>query len=200
MVNKLSPWLFLSLAVLIMGAALAPIMRAALGIDESIQMSFLWVITLLIGGLMCGLTAMILLIRRPGVDESPYAEHDAQAWGRYASALHLSQLLIFTGIPLLNFLVCYGFWLRWRGASSFVDYQGREALNFQVSIYLYLLMCLFLAYLLVGLFFAFIVLLFAATTALVAAVWAWQGRLFAYPASIAIVARSAPPTLVKSAT
>ncbi len=94
MVNRLPSWIFLSLAMLLMGIALMPLVRAAIGIDTEIQMSFLTVISLLIAGLMCGLTAMLLLVRRQPKLKTHLTQTQWIAAFYRSSAAQLSGLLL----------------------------------------------------------------------------------------------------------
>lgn len=59
---------------------------------------------------------------------------DARTW---ATLCHLSALLMLLGVPLGNVLGPLVVWLIKRNDHPFVDYQGKEALNFQLSITLY---------------------------------------------------------------
>jgi len=192
MINRLPSWLFLSLAMLIMGLALFPVLRAVLGIDDQIEIQFLTVVSLLVAGLMCGLTAMLLMVKRQpnlqNYSNSP-TEH-GQFENTTAAKLHASGLMLFTGIPLANFLVCFYLWVNWRNRSSYLDYQGREAICFQITIYLYLLMSLFMAYAIIGAFAFPLLLLFHLVATLFAVIYALQGKAFRYPANITIIART----------
>lgn len=202
MTNRLPAWLFIALGVVIMSLGLAPLLRAIIGIDAQIQMTYFTVVTVLIGGLMCGLTGMILLSRKPApivAAVTPFSDIIAAApvsaaQRRSAALLHLTGLLIFSGIPLLNFFVCYWLWLKTRDTSAYLDYQGREALNMQIAVYLYLLMSLFMAYVFVGVFMVLLVLLFALLVSVYAAIQAARGEWFRYPASMAIISRAVPRT------
>ena len=186
MINRLPHWLFLSLAMFLMGFALFPVIRALIGIDEEIGIQFLTVVYFLIGGLMCGLTAMILMVRRQPI----IARHqNDDINGTAAAAIHATGLLIFTGIPLANFLACYFLWLRVRHRSAWLDYQGREALCFQITLYLYLLMALLMVIAIVGIFAIPVLLLFHFVTTLIAMIVSSQGKWFRYPANINIVER-----------
>jgi hypothetical protein len=188
MTKRLRAWLFIAISAVVMSVALAPILRALIGIDDQIQMNYFTVVTLLIGGLMCGLTGMILLIRKPvelGFKDSDIDNSER----RIAAALHLTGLLIFTGVPLLNFFACYWLWVQTRDRSSYLDYHGREAINLQIAVYLYLLVSLFMAYIFVGVFMVILVLLFALSVSIFAALQAVRGQYFRYPASIAIISR-----------
>lgn len=186
MVNRLPSWIFLSLAMLLMGLALTPLVRVGLGIDSTVKMPFLTVVSLLIAGLMCGLTAMLLLVKRQPKLKNYLGDIKNR---RSAAQLHASGLLLFTGIPLLNFLVCYYLWVSNRSKSAYLDYQGREAICFQVTIYLYLLMCLFMAYVIVGAFAIPLLLLFHLLATLAAVIITVRGKQFRYPANISIIDR-----------
>lgn len=173
-----------------MGWGLVPIVRVAFGLDQQLTGSFIWSISFLIGGLMCGLTAMLLMVRKqPLITRYLGNQPDHKT----AAYMHASGLLLLTGIPLANFLVCYFLWTKNRAKSEYLDYVGREIICFQISVYLYLLMCLFLAFIIVGgLAIPIIVLLhsIATVTGIATAV---KGKVFIYPANIAIIDR-APPT------
>lgn len=197
MVNRLPSWIFLSLAMLLMGIAFTPLVRVGLGIDSTVQMSFLTVVSLLIAGLMCGLTAMLLLVKRQPTLNSHIGSDENR---RSAAQLHATGLLLFTGIPLLNFLVCYYLWVTNRSKSAYLDYQGREAICFQITIYLYLLMCLFMAYVIVGVFAIPLLLLFHLLATIAAILTTLQGKLFRYPANISIIDRFPTSKTPNSAT
>ena len=192
MVSRLPSWIFLSLAMLVMGIALFPVLRAVLGIDEQIQIQFLTVVSLLVAGLMCGLTAMLLMVKRqPNLHEyDDTNSQNTQTENSNAAKLHASGLLLFTGIPLANFLICFYLWVNYRNRSSYLDYQGREAICFQITIYLYLLISLLMAYAIIGAFAIPLLLMFHLVVTLLAMVYAAQGKAFRYPANITIIART----------
>lgn len=187
MVNRLPSWLFIGLAMLLMGTALFPVVRVIIGIDERFIMQFWTVIMLLIAGLMCGLTGMLLLARRQP-DSLKYQSQEIDH--KTASQFHYCGLLLFTGIPLLNFLMCYALWVNNRHRSEFLDYQGREALCFQITIYLYLLLSLFMILAAIGLFTTPLLLLFHLIATVCAIITTAQGKSFRYPANITIIART----------
>ncbi len=55
----------------------------------------------------------------------------------HAAIIHLSSFASFIGIPFGSILGPLITWLIWREQSPFVDYHGKEALNFNLSIFLY---------------------------------------------------------------
>lgn len=67
------------------------------------------------------------------------ASRAERQWG---TACHLSALLVLTGIPLLNIIGPLVVWLLRKDRYAFVDDQGKEALNFQISITLYVMIAL----------------------------------------------------------
>lgn len=66
----------------------------------------------------------------------------------WAMACHLSALLVVTGIPLANILGPLIVWLLLKDQYQLVDEQGKESLNFQISMSIYGLVGLILSVLL----------------------------------------------------
>ena len=177
--------------MLLMGFALFPVVRAVIGIDDEIEIQFLTVVYFLIGGVMCGLTAMILMVRRqPKIANHQSTEID----NKTAAKLHATGLLIFTAIPLANFLACYFLWLKVRHRSAWLDYQGREALCFQITLYLYLLMALLMVLAIVGIFAIPLLLMFHLVVTVIAIAMSVRGKPFSYPANINIIDRQPSPS------
>ena len=186
MVNRLQSWIFLSIALRTMGWGMIPVVRVVFGLDDKLTGSYIWSVSFIIGGLMCGLTAMLLMVRRqPYLQNYQSKQHDPKA----AAKLHASGLLILTGIPLINFLACYFLWVKTRRKSKFLDHHGREAICFQISIYLYLLMCLFMAFIIVGALVIPLVLLFHIGATVSAIIYVLNGKPYRYPANISIIQR-----------
>mgnify|MGYP000433385103 FL=1 len=187
MVNRLQSSIFVLVALLCMGWGLVPIIRFAFGLDTQFTGSFIWSISFLIGGLMCGLTAMLLMVRR-----QPLIKHYLSKDQDHASAtrMHAAGLLILTGIPLANFLMVYYLWTKNRLKSEYLDYVGREIICFQISVYLYLLMSLFLAFIIVGALAAPIIVLLHTIATVCAIFTAMNGKVFHYPGNISIIARA----------
>lgn len=190
MVNRLPSWVFIALSLALMGLALLPLLRVGFGIDEAIQMQFLTVIMLLIAGLMCGLTGMLLLTRRqPDIHAFDHSKISQRELNNKAAQLHATGLLLFTGIPLANFLTCYVLWLRYRSITPELDTHGREVICHQITLYLYLMMCLFMTLLLIGIFGLLFLLAFHLIATLIGVYQALNKQLFRYPANIAVVDR-----------
>lgn len=178
-----------------MGWGMIPVIRVLLGLDEKLTGSYIWSISFLVGGLMCGLTAMLLMVRKqPTITQFSSNANEPKT----AAKIHASGLLILSGIPLANFLGCYYLWVKNRKKSEYLDRHGREAICFQISIYLYLLMCLFMAYIIVGAVAIPLVIVLHVIATLVAINCALSNKTFRYPANINIIDRLFTESELKS--
>jgi len=187
MANRLQSSLFILIALFIMGWGLVPIVRVVFGLDSQLGGSFIWSVSFLIGGLMCGLTGMLLMVRKQPLIKR-YLNTDQDHIG--AAKMHAAGLLLLTGIPLANFLACYYLWVKNRAKSEYLDYVGREIICFQISIYLYILMALFLAFIIIGALAIPLIVLLHTIATISGVVTALSGKVFHYPANISIIARS----------
>lgn len=188
MVSRLPAWLFMALALLIAGVALIPLVRFFLGIDSQISLSFSVTVMLLITALMSGLTAMLLLVRRQPILAGKEVGNAASQ--STLLAIHSSNLLIFTGIPLFNFLIAYWLWVKNRALHPEYDHAGRQVLNFQISMYLYLLLSLFLIIAVLGLLTTPALLAIQLLISIWALTMVMQGKQFNYPLSIDIISKA----------
>ena len=73
-------------------------------------------------------------------------DKDARTW---ATICHLSALIMLVGVPLGNILGPLVVWLAKRQENEFVDDQGKEALNFQITFTLCEIVLFILIFLLV---------------------------------------------------
>jgi hypothetical protein len=69
------------------------------------------------------------------VQSTPHAASDTRTW---EVLCHLSALLLLIGIPFGNIFGPLIVWLIKRGDSPSVDEHGKESLNFQISLLIYL--------------------------------------------------------------
>lgn len=190
MAKNLPVWIFLLAALVLIGSALMPVLRVAIGVDPSFQVAFSTVVMLLIGGLMSGLSAMILLVRR--APQLPTAELSTEnqknpELNNKTTLMHASGLLLYTLIPLLNFLVAYWLWIKYRHQHPELNLVGQKVLNFQITIYLYLLLSLFMVFAFIGIFTTPLILAFHAIATVIASVAAFSGKEFNYPTNIPII-------------
>ncbi len=96
----------------------------------------------------------------------------------------LSHLSWFMGFPILLPLAV---WLAMRGDSEFAANNAKEALNFHITVFIYLLCCLPLVLILIG--YPLLLLVGAASVvfAIIAAVKASEGRSYHYPLTLHLV-------------
>jgi hypothetical protein len=110
-------------------------------------------------------------------------EKETRTW---AMVCHLAAFVGFIGIPLGHILGPLVVWLIKRNDYPFVDDQGKEALNFQISITIYGLLAFVFTIITLG--FGAIVVLFLIIAeiilVIIAAVAANKGEYYRYPFTI----------------
>ena len=110
-------------------------------------------------------------------------ENQARLW---STACHLAALLGFI-IPLGNLVGPLVIWLLKRNDHPQVDRQGKEAVNFQISVAIYLIVSALLIPVVIGLLLLPAVALFALVMVIVAAIKASNGEEFRYPLTIRLI-------------
>ena len=106
-----------------------------------------------------------------------------QNWGMWC---HLSTFLGII-IPLGNLLGPLLIWLSKKEEFPLVDDQGKESLNFQISIFLYSIIGFALIFLVVGIFVLAVLVLFALFQVIKASIEASKGVRYRYPLCIRII-------------
>ncbi len=109
----------------------------------------------------------------------------------------LCHLAAFTGLafPLANIVAPLLIWLFWRKKSEFVDYHGKESVNFQISLTIWFTLLVVLSFALAfhdavifaGGFLGLLGLLFCCARIITAAASAKRGEYSTYPAIIRIL-------------
>ncbi len=142
------------------------------------------------GGLL-GL-ALILwgIVRRSqagAISPQPPATDGDQQARTWAMLCHLSALAGLTGIPFGNILGPLIVWLIKKDHFSLVDIQGRESLNFQISMTIYTILAVFLCFVLLG--FVLLPALIIANIVLVvmASLKTNSGEAYHYPLTIRLI-------------
>ncbi len=114
------------------------------------------------------------------MDAQPLPQHSVRTW---ATLLHLSGLIGFFLSPL-GVLLPLAIWGAYRRRDAEIDLQGRLALNFQLSMLVYLLIGLVLLLLMSGV----VIIVFVAAAELYcgidAAIHAARGDVYNYPLSL----------------
>ena len=133
---------------------------------------------MLLAGWIAAVVGVLTLLGNPSTPGVSAAPDAAQ---RHAAMRgHLLGLLGYL-LPLGHLLVMARWWVKHRGLSAFVEEHGREALNFQLSILVYLLIAFTLSLVLIGLLMLPLVLLFNIVMMIEAASQARAGHRFRYP-------------------
>jgi uncharacterized Tic20 family protein len=105
---------------------------------------------------------------------------DSRAWAAAA------QLLPFLGFYILGALII---WLIKRDEDAFVEEHSREALNFQLSIFIYMIVSAILILVLIGIALFFAVAVFSLVMSIIAGVKAASGQPYRYPLTIRFVSQ-----------
>jgi hypothetical protein len=99
----------------------------------------------------------------------------------WATAAHLIPLI---GLSFIGPLVV---WLMKRDEDPFVEYHAREALNFQISLIIYVIASVLLMLVLIGFILIVVVLIFALVVMIIAGVKAANGEFYRYPMTLRFV-------------
>jgi len=120
----------------------------------------------------------------PQLSGTPQVSKDEQNW---AMICHLSALAGFL-IPFGNIVGPLIVWLIKRAEMPMVDVHGKEALNFQITVSIAMVICIVLMLVLIGFLLAFIVGLGALVLTVMAAVKVSNGDFgYRYPLAIRLL-------------
>jgi uncharacterized protein len=108
-------------------------------------------------------------------------DQESRTWGMIA---HLSTFAGYV-IPLGNIVGPLVIWILKKDQMEFVNDQGKEALNFQLSVLIYLIVCIILCFVVIGFFLLIALLIFDLVVTIIAAVRANEGVRYRYPMRIA---------------
>jgi len=90
-------------------------------------------------------------------------------------------------IPFGNLLVPFVIWISKKEEYELVDDQGKESLNFQISVFLYSLVGIILSIIIVGLIFLIVLGLFAIIQVIKASIAANNGEKYRYPFCVRLI-------------
>lgn len=118
----------------------------------------------------------------------PVSSEPSKTERQWAMGCHLIALCgVVVPIPAATLLGPLVLWLIKREDGAFIDEQGKESLNFQISLFIYLMVCVALSVIGIGLFLIFPVAVFGFVCVIIAAVKASEGTSFRYPACIRFI-------------
>ncbi len=110
-------------------------------------------------------------------------DKDELMWSTFAHLGFLAGLVI----PFGNVVAPLVIWLVFKDRSAYIDYHGKEALNFQITVTIALIASGILVLLLIGIFLLIAVAILALVLSVVAAVKANNGEYYEYPFSIRFI-------------
>lgn len=105
-------------------------------------------------------------------------EKEEMMWGM---GCHLATFASFAGVPLGNIIGPLVVWLIKKDESEFVNHHGKEAMNFQISMTLYALLCIPLCFVLIGFVLLPIVIIMDLVLTIIALTKAKNGEWYEYP-------------------
>lgn len=108
---------------------------------------------------------------------------DERQWAMFA---HLSALAGFV-IPFGNVIGPLVIWLIKKDTMPFVDDQGKESLNFQITVTIAAIICMALIVVLIGIPLLFVVGLIALVLTIIAGVKANEGVRYRYPFALRLI-------------
>jgi hypothetical protein len=110
-------------------------------------------------------------------------DHDEKTWGMMC---HFAAFLGFV-VPLGNILGPLLVYLMKKDTYRFVEEQGKESLNFEISMTIYFLICIPLVFVVVGIIILPVLIIFWIAVVIIAAVKNSEGRGFRYPMTIRFI-------------
>lgn len=102
----------------------------------------------------------------------------------YGMLCHLTALLLFLGVPFGHLIGPLVVWLLKKNDHPFVDEQGKEALNFQISMTIYAMISALFVFVAVGIFFLIVLAIVDLILVIVASVKISNGQHYRYPLTI----------------
>jgi uncharacterized Tic20 family protein len=140
-------------------------------------------------GILCAIVVLAKRINSRAMIESkpttPLGDQDKNST-TWAMFCHLSGFAGFL-FPFGNIIAPLIIWGLKRHDSPYIDSQGKEAINFQISMVIYYAIAALLILVLVGLIIISVLAIFQIIVMIIAAVDAAQGRDFRYPLSIRFI-------------
>jgi uncharacterized Tic20 family protein len=120
------------------------------------------------------------------------SEGQAHNWGMFC---HLSALLGFIWLPLSGLVILpfghllgpLAIWLIKRKDHPFIDEQGKESLNFQISMTIYGMLSSMLIFVIIGIFLLIAIAVLDVVLVIIAAVRASEGKAYRYPMTIRFI-------------
>jgi uncharacterized Tic20 family protein len=118
--------------------------------------------------------------KKPLQQSSGELTADEKQWGMFCHLSALAGLLV-GGFLIIGPLIC---WLVKKDTSKFVDFNGKESVNFQISMMIYGFVC---AITIIGIPIAFLVGIYAVIMPIIAGMKAQNGEWYEYQMILRII-------------
>jgi uncharacterized Tic20 family protein len=118
-----------------------------------------------------------------GITMAAMEEKDARTWAMFC---HIGAFAGYI-IPFGNIIAPLIIWLIKKAESPLVDDQGKESLNFQISITIYAFVALLLTLILIGYILFVALMIFDLVMVIIAAVQVNSGEKYRYPLCIRFI-------------
>jgi uncharacterized Tic20 family protein len=108
----------------------------------------------------------------------------------WAMLCHLGGLTIYLGIPFANFIVPLVIWMIYRDKYPLVRDQGKEVLNFQITLLLVAAAIVALCFLLIGFFLLPILIVlpvYQLIVTIIGAIKSYDGTAYRYPLTLRLL-------------
>ena len=154
-----------------------------------------WAIVLfLFGFITAPVIGLVVLVKRHKhkrkLLNASLSEDQENNWAMWAHISTFSSMLV----PLGNFIGPIVIWQLKKDESEFVVDQAKEALNFQISLFIYMLISLVLIFIVIGIFLIIGLVLFGLIMVIVAGVKANEGEYYRYPMCLRLISQKKYPS------
>ena len=117
-------------------------------------------------------------------EEVSVAPKQERTWAIFC---HLSSFVAFIGVPFGNILGPLVIWLVKKGEMPLVDEEGKESLNFQISMTIYTAVAFILCFVAIGFLLIVPIILGNIIFVIIASVKTSNGEKFHYPCTIRFI-------------
>lgn len=117
------------------------------------------------------------------VDAIHSPDKEERNWGM------LCHLIVFAGliIPFASIIGPLVIWIIKRDEMPFVDDQGKESLNFQITMLFATIVSVLLMFVFIGFVLIFAVIIFQLIVVIIASIKAYEGVYYRYPLSLRLI-------------
>lgn len=118
---------------------------------------------------------------------APVTPMDPKKERTWATFCHITALIAFLGIPFGNILGPFIVWILKKNEMPLVDEEGKESLNFQISMSIYILIAGLLCLVFVGFLLLFPLIIADLVLVIIASIKISNNETFKYPFTIRLI-------------